>query len=280
MDSWNEKEPMITVIVPVYQVHQYIRECVESLMYQTYKNLEIILVDDGSTDGSEKLCDEYAEMDGRIRTIHQKNRGLSGARNAGLDNVNGEYIAFIDSDDFVKNNYIEELYNLILKYNADIAICSYEKSETGIFKNCNEKDKEICMSSEELLKRWHGKYKKYETVVWNKLYHRNIFNRQSFTIRFPEGRKHEDVLISHLLIQNAKKIALTTGIFYLYRIREGSITAKVMQKENAEQNLGAQRERMEFFKKNKYWKSYYNLLKGYVLHRLWFVWNYFFYVNQ
>lgn len=264
---------MITVIVPVYQVHQYIRECVESLMYQTYKNLEIILVDDGSTDGSEKLCDEYAEMDGRIRTIHQKNRGLSGARNAGLDNVNGEYIAFIDSDDLVKNNYIEELYNLILKYNADIAICSYEKSETGIFKNCNEKDKEICMSSEELLKRWHGKYKKYETVVWNKLYHRNIFNRQSSTIRFPEGRKHEDVLISHLLIQNAKKIALTTGIFYLYRIREGSITAKVMQKENAEQNLGAQRERMEFFKKNKYWKSYYNLLKGYVLHRLWFVWN-------
>lgn len=275
MDSWNERrEPMITVIVPVYQVCQYVGECVESLIHQTYKNLEILLVDDGSTDGSGKLCDEYAGKDARVRIIHQENRGLSGARNTGLDHAKGEYIAFVDADDLVKNEYIEELYNLILKYKADISACLYERSKTGIFHDQNNgKHREICMTSEELLKCWHGKYKKYETIVCNKLYHKNVLNQQKRMIRFPEGRRHEDVLTSHLLVQNAHKIALTTDIFYLYRVREGSITSEAIKKENAEQNLSAQRERMEFFKNNKYRKSYYNLWKGYVLHRLWFGWN-------
>lgn len=275
MGSWSEKSnPVITVIVPVFQVHQYIGECVESLIHQTFKDLEIILVDDGSTDGSEILCDEYAEKDSRIRVIHQRNKGLSGARNTGMDNANGEYIAFIDSDDIVCPEFVERLYALILKYHADIAACAFEKSRTGKFKNVDRNPREVCMESEELLRRWHGKYKKYETVVWNKLYHKNVFTQSENIIRFPEGRRHEDVLTSHLIVRNAEKIALTTGKFYLYRLREGSITAESTGKENFKQNLDAQKERMDFFKKNKYWYSYYNLLMGYIMHQLWFLYNF------
>ena len=270
--------PVVSIIVPVYNVKSYVGECVESLCRQTYTNLEILLVDDGSTDGSGEVCDEYADRDERIRVIHQANRGLSGARNTGLDNVQGEYIAFVDSDDLVSPNYVETLYELLMRYDADIAACAYIKVTTEQLTNIREKVlsldnvREICMPSVKLLKQWHGKYKQQETVAWNKLYCREVWNGRK-KIRFPESRNHEDVLISHLVVQGAKTIVLTTEILYFYRIRKGSITLQTeYDREKVWQNLRAQRERMEFFRAHRYWRAYFNLLKGYVLHVLWFWW--------
>ena len=121
MEESNGK--LVSIIVPVYQVKEYVGECVESLRAQTYTNLEILLVDDGSTDGSGEICDEYVRSDNRIRVIHQKNRGLSAARNTGLDQAAGEYVAFVDSDDVVLPDFIETLYDLSGRYQADIAAC-------------------------------------------------------------------------------------------------------------------------------------------------------------
>lgn len=270
--------PVVSIIVPVYNVKSYVGECVESLCRQTYTNLEILLVDDGSTDGSGEVCDEYAGRDERIRVIHQANRGLSGARNMGLDDARGEYIAFVDSDDLVSPNYVETLYELLMKYEADIAACAYAKGTTEQLTDIREKVlsldnvREICMPSVKLLKQWHGKYKQQETVAWNKLYCREVWNGRK-KIRFPEGRNHEDVLISHLVVQGAKTIVLTTEILYFYRIRKGSITLQTeYDREKVWQNLRAQRERMEFFRAHRYWRAYCNLLLGYVLHVLWFWW--------
>lgn len=270
--------PVVSIIVPVYNVKSYVGECVESLCRQTYTNLEILLVDDGSTDGSGEVCDEYAGRDERIRVIHQANRGLSGARNMGLDDARGEYIAFVDSDDLVSPNYVETLYELLLKYDADIAACAYAKGTTEQLTDIREKVlsldnvREICMPSVKLLKQWHGKYKQQETIACNKLYCREIWN-DSRKIRFPEGRIHEDVLTSHLVVQSAKKIVLTTEILYFYRIRKGSITLQTeYDREKVWQNLRAQRERMEFFRAHRYWRAYCNLLLGYLLHIGWFGW--------
>lgn len=288
MVSQNEAATtLITVIVPVYQVYQYLGECVESLIHQTYTDLEIILVDDGSTDGSGPLCDEYARKDERIRVIHQENKGPSGARNTGLDHANGEYVAFVDSDDIVAPAYIEKLYQLLEKYHADIAACAYRKGDGKELQsivnslkadhNNSKYDTRVttlCMSSEQMLRQWHGRYKKYETVVWNKLYRASILNGDvnGKKMRFPEGRIHEDVLASHLIIENTGKIAVTTQALYLYRTRENSITTGTITGEIIEQNLSAQRERMEFFRKKRYLRAYLNLWIGYVLHRVWFGW--------
>lgn len=272
--------PLVSIIVPVYQVKEYVGECVESLLAQTYTNVEILLVDDGSTDGSGELCDEYTRRDHRIRVIHQENQGAAGARNKGLDEAKGEYVAFVDSDDMVSSIYIEELYELIDKYHADIAACAYEKvkAEEALCKVETVNDGsviEVCMSSEQMLRRWHGKYKKWETVPWNKLYRRSTLDGgdRNEMVRFPVGRKFEDVRTSHLIVKNAKRIVLTTRKLYLYRTRSGSCTTQILiTAENREQNLRAQRERMAFFKERRYWRAYLNLLVGYVLHVGWFGW--------
>ena len=273
--------PLISIIVPVYQVRDYVGECVESIRQQTYTNLEILLVDDGSTDGSGEMCDEYARTDERIRVIHQENRGQAGARNTGLDNVQGEYIAFVDSDDLVLPDYIEVLYMLLTKHAADLAACAYVKGTTeelAVARTVSGKQEssgdveELCISSEKMLRQWHGKYKMQETVVWNKLYHKDVWNGKR-RMRFPEGRSLEDVLISHLIIESVERIALTTQALYFYRVRDGSITVQTKyDREKIRRNLEAQRERMVFFRERRYWRAYFNLLVGYLLHWGWFVW--------
>lgn len=275
-----QKTPLVSIIVPVYQVKEYIGECVESLLAQTYTNLEILLVDDGSTDGSGTMCDGYAAKDSRVRVIHQENQGLSAARNAGLDRATGEYVAFVDSDDVVMSDYIETLYKLLIKYQASIAACAYVRCKPGEWERSKSESingvsvRNLCISSNQLLRQWHGKYKKWETVAWNKLYCRSVFeeNDKKDRIRFPEGRRHEDVLTSHLIVDNAKRIAFTTKVLYLYRVRAGSIVTGMTTKENKKENLRAQRERMAFFKKRQYWCAYLNLLVGYMLHLGWFGW--------
>lgn len=284
-----EQSPLISIIVPVYQVKEYIGECVESLLDQTYTNLEILLVDDGSTDGSGEICDRYADHDSRIRVVHQENQGPSVARNAGLDLMRGEYAAFVDSDDVVLPDFIEILYRLAKEYQADIAACAYIKCQTEkipcVYNKLshvgNRKSKDVVpedknaiyMTSKQMLRQWHGKYKKWETVAWNKLYRKSIFDTgKAGKIRFPTGRKLEDVLTSHLIAANAEQIVLTMRELYLYRIRPGSRASQSRTVELRNENLAAQRERMAFFWKKRYLRAYLNLWVGYVLHLGWFGW--------
>lgn len=295
-----QETPLVSIIVPVYQVEAYISECVESLLAQTYTNLEILLVDDGSTDSSGEICDEYAVKDDRVRVVHQRNQGLSAARNAGMGIAKGEYLAFVDSDDVVMPGFIEILYELLRRYQADIAACAYVKcpaencvrtknefsyvngrrGKQGVVDGNHEaarkqadsrcNNKEVCMTSEQMLRQWHGKHKKWETVSWNKLYRKCVFEGKAGG--FPIGRRHEDVLTSHLFVSNAARIVMTSKILYLYRNRPGSITDQRAMMEFRNENLRAQRERMAFFKERRYWRAYLNLLWGYVLHLGWFGW--------
>lgn len=259
---------LISIIVPVYQVEGYLRECIDSLINQTYENIEILLIDDGSTDKSGQICDEYAKKDNRIRVVHQDYKGVSATRNTGLKNVRGEYIAFVDSDDIVSSEYVEVLYNLIKEYSADISICHYLRSEKADISMLNESDimpTVVSMQSQELLQKWHGRYKKIETVVWNKLYHKSIFQNN---ISFPEGKIHEDTYVSHILVSNADRIVITEQKLYLYRVRHGSITKTKATKESKRQDLEAQKARMKYFRDRHMYGSYLRCLKGHLLHRV------------
>ena len=255
---------LISVIVPIYNVQEYLCACIDSVLSQTYQNLEVIFVDDGSADNCPELCDEYALKDKRIRVIHQINRGLSAARNKGFEASKGRYIAFVDADDMICSTYIESLYGLIIKNNAQIAICAYTRSaDTLEDKTVAE---EYMLTSEKMLKEWHGIRKSIETVVWNKLYNREIFKDfKDFQI-FPERKNHEDVYTSHLFVNHAKTIAITTKKLYFYRPRRNSIS-RTYTKEAAEADLEAQKVRMHFFMERRFYGAYLRLLAGHLLHR-------------
>lgn len=253
---------LISIIVPVYNVKEYLSECIKSIQGQTYKNIEILLIDDGATDGSAQICEQYAREDNRIKVIHQENRGLSGARNTGICQAKGAYIAFIDADDMVKPQFLEILYNLIQVHQADIAVCGYTRDTTTPFITCPEKNMQSSkLTAEEMLRQWHGKRAHLETVVWNKLYARRILEN----VQFEEGTAHEDILISHLLIQRADFIAVTEEQLYCYRKRPNSISDSY-SRERIQQDLRAQKIRLRFFKENRYFGAYLRLLKGHLLH--------------
>lgn len=210
---------MISVIVPVYNVEKYIRRCIDSICNQTYRNLEIILVDDGSTDLSGEICDEYEKKDSRIRVIHQSNQGLSGARNTGLDNANGDYIAFVDSDDYIHYRMFEVLIRNINKTEADVSVASMQYvSENGIPSGILPEEKMQIYEGDSILSRmWQDNVR--TVVVWNKLYKRFIFNN----LRFQMGRYHEDTFIIHRILVQCKRIVYSSLELYYYVQHTGSI---------------------------------------------------------
>ena len=209
----------VSVIVPVYGVEPYLNVCVESIVNQTYQNLEIILVDDGSPDNCPQMCDEWAGKDSRIIVIHKENGGLSSARNTALESINGEYIAFVDSDDWLSPNWIEALYDSIQRNDSLIsigAICSC----SAIHKKYSPiTDDEDCLLSPIQMIKYISESNIRSTVT-NKLYHKSLFEN----IRFPEGRINEDACITHELIGRCEKISYAKGCYYYIRIRNGSIT--------------------------------------------------------
>ena len=211
---------LISVIVPVYNVEEYIRECLDSIINQTYKKLEIILVDDGSTDKSGEICEEYRAKDNRIKVIHQENAGLSDARNAGIEIAVGNYIQFIDSDDYIDDDMIETLYNLIIENDADISMCSNYILKDGI-KSCECSNKKYIYDRREALKEILID----ETVrsySWNKLAKKELFDE----IRFPSKRVFEDVLTTPKLFEKSNKVVFLDTPKYYYRQRNGSILNK------------------------------------------------------
>lgn len=216
-----ENNPLISVIIPVYDVEIYLPKCVESVLRQTYPNLEIILVDDGSPDNSGQICDAFAERDPRVRVIHQKNGGLSKARNAGLDAASGEYITFLDSDDWITEDAYEHLLSLIRKYGVklvsggNINVDSKTGEQTlGI---CPKKEEKI--SAEEMVGRmfmWDG----CDSSVCDKLFHRSMLEN----FRFPEGKVCEDVAVTYKIILQTDSVVMTEKPFYYYLHRADSIT--------------------------------------------------------
>lgn len=221
-------KPLISVIVPVYNVEKYLGKCVDSILAQTYENLEIILVEDGTGDGCGAICDAYAAQDPRVRVIHKENGGLSSARNAGMDIARGEYFGFVDSDDWIEPETYETLLNLAEKYDADLVSGSrYDVAEpTGERTLGLHHEKEECISAMEMLGRvfvWDG----CDSAAWDKLYRRHLFA----DIRYPLGMYSEDIAIFYKLMEKANRVALCPKPLYNYLHRENSITtAKLSEK--------------------------------------------------
>lgn len=244
--------PLISVIVPVYRVEKYLERCVKSILSQTYKNLEVILVDDGSPDQCPAICDACAEKDARVKVIHQENKGLSGARNAGIDAASGEYLAFVDSDDYVSPHFIEELYQLLQDTGCAIGQCrfSYVKGNGLV----EEGDSAFCIyRGESLMEQLYGPEEKATcfVVAWNKLYRAELFKETG--IRYPEGRIHEDEATTYRLFHEAKKLAFLDRALYGYYTENGGSITSVFSAKRL-QWLTAHEERIAFFKKNGYEK--------------------------
>ena len=214
-----ENEDLVSVIIPIYNVEKYLEKSIDSVINQTYKNIEIILVDDGSKDNSGKICDKYINIDNRIKVIHKENGGLSDARNKGIEIATGKYISFIDSDDFVKEDYIKYLYNLIKKYNTQISICAYSiLMENGKKIDCGEKYEEKLLTTEECFERMLCE--DGFTVSANaKMYDIELFK----DVRYPKGRLCEDNGTTYKLIDKVDKIAYGNISNYYYLKRNGSI---------------------------------------------------------
>lgn len=214
------QKPLISIIVPVYKVEMYLRRCLDSIIGQSYSNIEIILVDDGSPDGCPQICDDYAVKDNRIKVIHKKNGGLSDARNAGLNICTGEYISFIDSDDWVSPEFINELYSSIKETHADIAIVNHEHVTSFPARLIQEKRRIKIFSRHQALFELIAKQRQPFVVSWGKLYRKELFN----AIRFPTGKCHEDEFTSHLLINKVSRIVYSDRTLYFYYQRPDSIT--------------------------------------------------------
>ena len=214
------KQPLISVIVPVYNVAEYLQECVDSIINQTYKNLEIILVDDGSTDACPDICDEYAKRDSRIRVIHKKNGGLSDARNAGLDICTGEWIGFVDSDDYIAHDMYEKLYYGAIVNSSDVAVCHFYCRDNGSsFNSSNFSRKEIYTTKQDMIcQMFSGGGGTLSTCL--KLYERKIFSN----LRFPKGINYEDAYIVLDVIKLTTCMVVLPDMLYFYRNRKGSIT--------------------------------------------------------
>lgn len=263
--------PKISVIVPVYNVEKYLSRCVNSILAQSFLDFELILIDDGSTDESGRICDEYAEKDSRIKVFHKKNGGLSSARNEGIEYARGSYISFVDSDDWVSPDYLEYLFLLIKKYDADVVSAAYALT-------CNTK---IDFLSTEKIKVLNGYSnilqfylkedklnKKNDFSVWIKLYRKELFDK----IKFPNGKIYEDNIVNFKILKQCSRYVKSSKIIYAYFQRPKSITkSKLSEKhlaliETSEQMLALAGENKKLIQlcRRKIAMSYFSLLAMYV----------------
>ena len=214
-------EEKIAVVVPVYNVEQYLERCVNSIIGQTYTALEIILVDDGSTDCSGVMCDEFTKRDERIRAIHKENGGLSDARNVGIAQASGEFITFIDSDDFILPDMIERLYSVKTKYNTPIACCLMQQvtdEDQGREYSAAGQPGEECLTRVEALERML-RQNGINCSAWAKLYDISLFN----DVEYPKGEIYEDLGTTYKLLAKAERVAIVHKEGYCYYKRSGSI---------------------------------------------------------
>ncbi len=234
---------LISIIIPIYKVEKYVKRCVDSVLNQTYKNLEIILVDDGSPDGSGAICDEYAKKDNRVKVIHKKNGGLSDARNCGVNSSCGNYIAFIDADDYVAQNYIEFLYSNLISKNAQVACCKLTKTSVSNFEFINKEYEEFNFSNiQACVALLTSSLYTLLVVACGKLIKCEIVKQHAF----PLGKKHEDEATTAKFLYSAKNVFVSTKSLYAYYQNEDSITHTKLPSIN-EDVIWAMEHRAQFF---------------------------------
>lgn len=239
-------DPIISIIVPIYNVGKYLPKCIESILNQTFKNFELILVNDGSTDNSGVVCDDYAKKDTRIKIIHKSNGGVSSARNAGLYVAKGEYIGFVDPDDYIDKNMYEKLYRLCIDNNSDIAICRFNREINGKIQN-KESTEEIIELNNMVAMNELFKGNLYRFSLCNKLFSKKCFN----DVLFPEERIHEDLSTTYKLFANSKKAVYINYCGYIYVRRENSILTSTYNEKRLQAFI-AWDEIIEFIDKNYY----------------------------
>ena len=215
----------ISVVVPIYNTKPWLSACVDSILDQKVNvPIEVLLIDDGSTDGSAEVCDKYAARDPRVKVIHQENQGLSAARNAGIDAARGRYYSFIDSDDVVLPRFLQTLYDACEKHDAYMALCALEDiQENG--DHCDpvsytRPTQEGCFCGKDLLNEFYPANGIVYTVAWNKLYRAEVWK----LLHYPEGRLHEDDFVAHRLFWRCDKVVCVDKVLYQYRLRAGSIS--------------------------------------------------------
>ena len=238
--------PIISVIVPVYKVEEYLEECIESLVNQTMQEIEIILVDDGSPDRCGAICDFYAQKYSNIKVLHQRNGGLSFARNQGLRIAKGEYISFVDSDDYAKENMLETLYNACMTNHTKMSACNF----WGVIGDTVQYEMEtnsICkFSSEDFLKKIISTENRISVVVWNKLFHRSLLGEKPF----PEGKLYEDLGSTYKMIVAAGAISFVdSGLYFHRKFRKGAITMNAYSEREVDR-IEFSDEMAEFMRKN------------------------------
>lgn len=216
-----QEKTLISVIVPCYNVEQYLPKCVDSILSQTYTNLEIFLVDDGSPDNCGRICDEYAMKDNRIKVIHKKNGGLSDARNVAIDVAKGEYVTFVDSDDYVASDYVETLYKLIVENSSQMSITWHTTFYEGTEPECQNiyaGEVKVLGCEDALISMFYQK--DFDNAAWAKMYHRSLF---ADGIRYPKGWLFEDLPTTYRLMMKCSRVAFSRKMTYFYLLRKTSI---------------------------------------------------------
>lgn len=245
--------PLISVIVPVFKVEPYLRQCLDSIVGQTYRNLEIILVNDGSPDSCGTICDEYAARDKRVKVFHQENAGVSAARNRGLSMATGEFIGWVDSDDWIEPDMYEYLLENQQRYQADITVCGrYEEyRNTSLRKGW---DQDQLLNTEQALKQLLEN-DVMQNYLWDRLWKREMFDGQ----HFPEGRTYEDIAIMHRLFLKAEKVLCLSEAKYHYRQRSGSIVSDTSLENRINHFLAA---KLRYDEIGSQWPQFSHLMVG------------------
>lgn len=236
---------LISVIIPVYKVEEYLCRCVDSVLAQTYTNMEIILVDDGSPDQCPAMCNEYARQDSRVKVIHQENAGLSGARNAGIDMAQGQWLAFVDSDDYLAADFLEQLYQACVDTGSDMSVCRWEYVRGEAIPEHGTGEIRV-YTGREMLANLYVPDGAYFVVAWNKLYRKELFE----DIRYPLGRIHEDEATTYRIYDKVKKAAYVDRSLYGYFVTPVSITRGFNPKRM--DWVTAVAERIDFFEEKGY----------------------------
>lgn len=243
--------PKISVIVPVYKVEVYLARCVDSILSQSFTDFELILVDDGSPDKCPLICDDYARKDSRVHVIHQENRGLSAARNAGIDwaitNSNSEWITFIDSDDWVHPQYLESLFNVAQKSQHDIVACSFIQTEHTRDDSYNSEIKSYSLPAEDFL----IKCRKFAFIACAKLYKKSLFINH----RFPVGKIHEDIYLTYKLLFSVSNIDVIENPLYYYYINPNGITQSKWTPRRLDE-IYAHEQQLLFLKSNRFYRAF------------------------
>lgn len=257
---------MISIIIPVYNSSQYLNECIQSVVNQSYKDFECILIDDGSSDGSEIICNQWKQKDSRIKVIHQSNQGVSKARNKGIAEAQGEYITFIDSDDWIDSNYLNTLLQPIEEYNVDLVVCGLQQHySNGAFKNYSYKTGIIHIEQQDTnaFTDINKKFLLFGPVI--KLYKRTII--QAHNIHFPpEYTYGEDLLFNYSYLEYVKTVYIVDQCLYHYRITGSGTLSSIKRINQFEIDYVQWNILKDFFYKKNLWNDY---STSYLYHRLW-----------